>query len=68
MLEQLVPKLDFAPPLADFLYKDPYASVRRNVQFGLYLGLNDVNVAAVIRSPSSNRTSIGRSGSTRDRS
>jgi len=23
MLAQLVPKLDFAPPLADFLYKDP---------------------------------------------
>jgi hypothetical protein len=43
MLAGLVPKLDFAPPLADFLYKDPYASVRRNVQFGLYLGLNDVN-------------------------
>ena len=43
MLEGLVPKLNFAPPLADFLYKDPYASVRRNVQFGLYLGLNDVN-------------------------
>src|SRR5215467_15546453 len=43
MLAQLLPKLNFAPPLADFLYKDPYASVRHNVRFGLYLGINDVN-------------------------
>ena len=27
MLEQLVPKLDFAPPLADFLYRDPYKTI-----------------------------------------
>jgi hypothetical protein len=43
MLDRLVPQLDFAPPLADFLYHDPYRSVRRNLQYGVYLGLNDVN-------------------------
>jgi len=43
MLEQLVPKLDFAPPLADFLYRDPYKSVRGNIQYGFDLGQNDVN-------------------------
>jgi hypothetical protein len=43
MLDRLVPQLDFAPPLADFLYHDPYRSVRRKLQYGVYLGLNDVN-------------------------
>ena len=43
MLDQLVPKLDFAPPLADFLYRDAYKTVRRNIQYGFDLGQNDVN-------------------------
>jgi hypothetical protein len=43
MLEQLVPKLSFAPPLADFLYRDPYKSVAGNIQYGFDLGQNDVN-------------------------
>jgi hypothetical protein len=43
MLDSLVPRLDFAPPLADFLYHDPYQSTRRKVQYGIYLGINDVN-------------------------
>ena len=43
MLNQLVPKLSFAPPLADFLYRDPYKSVRGNIQYGFDLGQNDVN-------------------------
>jgi hypothetical protein len=43
MLEQLVPKLDFAPPLADFLYHDPYKTVRGNIQYGFDLGQSDVN-------------------------
>jgi hypothetical protein len=42
MLDRLVPRIDFAPPLADFLYHDPYQNVRPKVQYGLYLGLNDV--------------------------
>jgi hypothetical protein len=43
MLDKLVPQLDFAPPLVDFLYRDPYQSVRGKLQYGLYLGLNDVD-------------------------
>ena len=43
MLEQLVPKLDFAPPLADLLYRDPYKTVRGNIQYGFDLGQGDVN-------------------------
>jgi hypothetical protein len=43
MLNELVPKLDFAPPLTDFLYRDPYKTVRGNLQYGFDLGQNDVN-------------------------
>jgi hypothetical protein len=43
MLPQLLPKTDFAPPLSDFLYSDPYKTVRANIQYGLDLGQNDVN-------------------------
>jgi hypothetical protein len=43
MLDQIVPKLDFAPPLADFLYRDPYQTVRGNIQYGFDLGQNEVN-------------------------
>lgn len=43
MLNQLVPKLDFSPPLADFLYSDPYQQVRANIQHGFDLGQNDVD-------------------------
>jgi hypothetical protein len=43
MLDGLIPRLNFSPPLTDFLYKDPYRSVRGNIQYGFYLGLNDVD-------------------------
>jgi hypothetical protein len=43
MLDSLVPKLDFAPPLVDFLYSNPYQSVSGKLQYGFDLGLNDVN-------------------------
>jgi hypothetical protein len=43
MLEQLLPKLEFVPPLSDFLYRDPYKSVRGNIEYGFDLGQNDVN-------------------------
>jgi hypothetical protein len=43
MLAQLLPKLDFVPPLADFLYRDPYKTVRGNIEYGFDLGQNDVN-------------------------
>ena len=42
MLDGLVPRIDFAPPLADFLYRDPYQNARPKLQYGIYLGLNDV--------------------------
>ena len=35
--------MDFSPPLADFLFKDPYQSVRANVQYGFDLGVTQVN-------------------------
>lgn len=43
MLNAVVEQLGFSPPLADFLYRDPYWTVRGNVQFGLDLGVNQVN-------------------------
>jgi hypothetical protein len=43
MLEKLLPQLNFSPPLADFLYSDPYKIVRGNLQYGFDLGQNDVN-------------------------
>jgi hypothetical protein len=43
MLDKIVPQIDFAPPLSDFLYSNPYQSVHGKLQYGVYLGLNDVN-------------------------
>ena len=43
MLAQLLPKLDFVPPLSDFLYRDPNKTVRGNIQYGFDIGQNDVN-------------------------
>jgi hypothetical protein len=43
MLDMVVTKLAFAPPLTDLLYRDPYHAVRGNVQYGFDLGETDVN-------------------------
>lgn len=43
MLDKTEAQLNFTPPLADFLYHDPYQRVRRHVQYGFDLGSNDVN-------------------------
>jgi hypothetical protein len=43
MLDKVVAQLGFSPPLADFLYRDPYRAVRGNVQFGVYLGQTEIN-------------------------
>jgi hypothetical protein len=43
MLEKVMKDLDFSPPLADFLFKDPYQTVRANVQYGFDLGVTHVN-------------------------
>jgi hypothetical protein len=42
MLSQLLPKLNFVPPLSDLLYRDPYKTVRGNIQYGFDLGQSDV--------------------------
>ncbi len=68
MLNQLVPKLDFAPPLADFLYSDPYKQVRGNIQYGFDLGQNAINAGIAGPLPLSKKTSTGKSGSKTDRS
>ena len=43
MLDKVVVQLGFAPPLADFLYRDPYRSVSDKLQSGFDLGSYDVN-------------------------
>jgi hypothetical protein len=43
MLAQLLPQLNFVPPVADFLYRDPYKTVRGNIQYGFDLGQSNVN-------------------------
>jgi hypothetical protein len=43
MLDMVVTKLGFGPPLADLLYRDPYHAVRGNVQYGFDVGDTDVN-------------------------
>ena len=43
MLAQLLPKLNFIPPLADLLYRDPYKTVRGNIEYGFDLGQAEVN-------------------------
>ncbi len=35
MLDKVVAQLNFSPPLADFLFRDPYHSVRGNIQYRL---------------------------------
>jgi hypothetical protein len=43
MLDMVVARLGFSPPLSDMLHSDPYRALRGNVQFGLYLGTSNVN-------------------------
>ena len=43
MLAELLPKLNFTPPLADLLYRDPYKTVRGNIEYGFDLGQSGVN-------------------------
>lgn len=43
MLDQVLAKHGFAPPLADLIYSDPYAVLHPRVQFGLYLGPSQVD-------------------------
>jgi hypothetical protein len=43
MLDTVLVKLGFSPPLVDFLYRDAYRNVRQNIQYGFDLGETDVN-------------------------
>jgi hypothetical protein len=43
MLREVLPQLGFLTPLSDFLYRNPYETVRGNIQYGFDLGQNDVN-------------------------
>src|SRR5215469_9733826 len=51
MLEQLLPKLDFVPPLSDFLYRDPYKSVRGNIEYGFAKWSRTLREATGVRRP-----------------
>lgn len=42
-LEKLINQLNFTPPLVDFLYSDPYRSVRQAIQFGFSTGDTQIN-------------------------
>jgi hypothetical protein len=45
VLEKVITQLGFSPPLADFLYHDPYHAIANNIRFGLDLGATMVNGA-----------------------
>ena len=42
LMDHLMEKYDFSPPLADLVYPDLYEALIDNVQFGIYVGLHDV--------------------------
>jgi len=67
MLKQLLPKLDFVPPLADFLYRDPYKIVRK-YSVRLRSRQNDVNGRSCRALAFAKRISTGRFGSRTARS
>lgn len=41
-MDHVMEKFNFSPPLADFFYQDPYSVLIKNVQFGFYVGLSDI--------------------------
>jgi hypothetical protein len=43
MLDRLVTQLDFTPPLSDFLYSEPYKSVRGAIQYGFLTGETEID-------------------------
>jgi hypothetical protein len=42
-LDKLISQLNFTPPLVDFLYGDPYKSLRGTAQFGFLTGETQIN-------------------------
>jgi hypothetical protein len=43
MLDKLITQLGFTPPLADFLYSDPYKNLRGNIQYGFTTADAEIN-------------------------
>jgi hypothetical protein len=43
MLDKVTMQLKFTPPLSDFLYSDPYKSVRGSIQYGFSVGETEIN-------------------------
>jgi Predicted periplasmic protein (DUF2092) len=43
MLDKLIKQLNFTPPLADFLYSDPYKNLRGTIQYGFVSGETQIN-------------------------
>jgi hypothetical protein len=43
MLDKVTAQLNFTPPLADFLYSDPYKSVHGSIQYGFTTGVMEIN-------------------------
>jgi hypothetical protein len=43
MLDKVITQLGFTPPLTDFLYSDPYKSVRDTIQYGFTTGDAEIN-------------------------
>jgi hypothetical protein len=43
MLDKVIKQLNFTPPLTDFLYSDPYKSVRGTIQYGFVTGDTQIN-------------------------
>jgi hypothetical protein len=43
MLDKLIKQLNFTPPLADFLYSDPYKNLRGTIQYGFVTGETQIN-------------------------
>jgi hypothetical protein len=42
-MNHLMKEFGFSPPLSDLLYSDPYQVLRGRVQFGIYVGLSEVD-------------------------
>jgi hypothetical protein len=43
MLETLLPRLHFSPPLSDLFFSNPYQKVQGNIQYGFDLGTAQIN-------------------------
>jgi hypothetical protein len=42
-LDYLIKEIGFSPPLSDLMTSDPYSALRKNVLFGFYVGVTEVD-------------------------